>query len=135
MINFGYYGPEIKPSNNLTHVGLHFQFDANWKLHILCTYEKACKRLNILCMLKYSLPRDSLIKTYTSFITPVLEYGYIVWDNCNQREETLLEEIQVTSARIITGLRVNYSRKKQYNELGWESICVKKEVHWIKIIL
>lgn len=86
-------------------------------------------------MLKYSLPRDSLIKTYTSFITPVLEYGYIVWDNCNQREETLLEEIQVTSARIITGLRVNYSRKKQYNELGWESICVKKEVHWIKIIL
>lgn len=46
------------------------------------------------------LLRDSLIKT-------IRMHGDIVWDafHCNQREETLLGEIQITSA-IITGLSV-----------------------------
>lgn len=46
------------------------------------------------------LLRDSLIKT-------IRMHGDIVWDafHCNQREETLLGEIQIKSA-IITGLSV-----------------------------
>lgn len=46
------------------------------------------------------LLRDSLIKT-------IRMHGDIVWDafHCNQREETLLGEIQITSA-IITRLSV-----------------------------
>lgn len=46
------------------------------------------------------LLRDSLIKTLRM-------HGDIVWDafHCNQREETLLGEIQITSA-IITRLSV-----------------------------
>lgn len=77
---------------------LNFQSDASWKLHTQGIYEKACSRLNILRMLKYSLCPDALIKIYMSLI----EYGDIIWDNCNYMESTLLEDDQITAARIIT---------------------------------
>ena len=68
-----------------------------------------------------------------SFVRPVLEYGDIVWDNCNVRESTLFEDIQITAARIITGLRINSSKSNFYLELGWDMFCVKRKVH--KLIL
>ena len=80
-------------------------------------------------MLKHSLCRDALVKIYISFIRPILEYGDIVWDHCNERESILLEDIQITAARIITGLRINSSRSNLYQELGWDMLCVRRKVH------
>lgn len=84
-------------------------------------------------MIKYSLCRDALIKIYMSFIRPVLEYGDVVWDNCNEKESSLLEEVQITAARIITGMRVNSSRSLLYDELGWNTLSDRRKVH--KLIL
>ena len=61
-----------------------------------------------------------------SFIRPVLEYWDIVWDNCNERKSTILEDIQITAARIITGLRINSSRSNVYQKFGWYMLCVKE---------
>lgn len=101
IIKFGNNGIDVLLSNNHVHLGLNFQSDASWKLHTQGIYEKACSRLNILRMLKHSLCRDALIKIYMSFIRPVLEYGDIIWHNCNFRESTLLGNLQITAARII----------------------------------
>lgn len=132
-IKFGNNGPDITIQNNHVHLGLNFQSDANWKLHIQGIYEKACSRLNMLRMLKHTLCRDALIKIYLSFIRPVLEYGDVIWDNCNDRESDLLEDVQITAARIITGLRINSSRTKLYYELGWDMLSERRKVH--KLIL
>jgi hypothetical protein len=61
---------------------------------------------------------------YLSFIRPILEYGNVIWDNCTQNEANLLENVQVEAGRIITGLRVNSSRSKLYNELGWVQLDI-----------
>ena len=108
-IRFGTSGQIINNVNNHTHLGICFQSDGGWKTHILKIHEKASSRLNILRMLKYSLNRKSLIKIYYSFIRPVLEYADVVWDNCTLRESHLLEDVQVSAARIITGLREQLS--------------------------
>ena len=132
-VNFGNSGPtiELSRANNHAHLGLNFQSDAgcNWKVHIQTVYEKACNRLNILRMLKHSLCRESLIKFYMSFIRPILEYGDIIWDNCSERDAALLEDVQITVARIITGLRITSSRSILYNELGWDALFVRRKVH------
>ena len=132
-VKFGNSGPTIELSNNHTHLGLNFQSDTGWKVHIQTAYEKACNRLNILRMLKHSLCREALIKIYMSFIRPILEYGDIIWDNCSERDAALLEDVQVTAARIITGIRINSSRTILYNELGWDALSVRRKVH--KLIL
>ena len=53
--------------------------------------------------LKFKLDRRSLQTIYTSFISPLLEYADIVWDNCNQTKAYELEKIQHEAAQIVTG--------------------------------
>ena len=84
-------------------------------------------------MLKHPLCREALIKLYMSFIKPILEYGDIIWDNCSERDAALLEDVEVTAARIITGIIINSSRTILYNEIGWDALSVRRKVH--KIIL
>lgn len=60
---------------------------------------------------------------------PVLEYAGKVWDNCSNREVKVLEDIQVTAARIISGLRINSSRSALYDELGIDLLSDRRKVH------
>jgi hypothetical protein len=100
------------------HLGLDFQNNCKWKNHITKIYEKVCDRLKILRMQKHQVGRKVLINIYLSFIRPVLEYADIVWDNCTLHESNVLESVQVEAGRIITGLRIDSSKAKLYEELG-----------------
>jgi hypothetical protein len=84
-------------------------------------------------MLKHQVSRKVLINIYLSIIRPVLEYVDFVWDNCTLHESNFLESVQVEAGRIITGLRINFSKTKLYEELGWEPLCKRSEKH--KLIL
>ena len=129
---------ELQDETEHTHLGLTLSHDASWGGHINRIYEKASKRLNILRMLKYDLDRKSLIRFYTSYIRPTLEYSNIVWDNCNDYEAELLESIQLDAARIITGLRRGTSHAILYKELGWVSLSQRRQfnkiIHFFKIL-
>lgn len=70
-----------------------------------------------------------MIKIYFVFVRPVLEYSDIVWDNCSDRDAKLLEDIQVAAARIISGLRSNSSRFLPYDELGSDTLEVRRKKH------
>ena len=37
--------------------------------------------------LKFKLDRKSLEIIYTAFISPLLEYGDFIWDNCTEYEK------------------------------------------------
>lgn len=129
---------EIPDEPYHTHLGLTLSSDASWSEHINRIYEKASYRLNILRMLKYDMDRKSLIRFYTSYIRPILEYGSIIWDNCTKQESDLLESIQLDAARIITGLRRGTSHAILYEELGWIPLSKRREntklIHFFKIL-
>ena len=40
---------------------------------------------------------------YFTFISPVLEYADVVWDNCTQQQMNDLEKIQIEAGRIVSG--------------------------------
>lgn len=119
----------LKDVKHHTHLGLTLTSDASWDEHIKRTYSKAAYRLNILRMLKYDLDRKSLLRFYTSFIRPTLEYGDIVWDNISQQNQTLLENVQLDACRIITGLRKGTSHSILYNELGLCPLAERRKKH------
>ena len=106
----------IKDENTHTHLGLTFTSDATWGNQINSIYEKACNRLNIVCMLKHDLDRKSLSRFYLTFIRPVMEYGSIIWDGCTKAQSELLENLQLYAARIVTGLRRRTSHSILYAE-------------------
>ena len=132
-IYFGEKDNIVNDVNSHCHLGLDLQSNGKWNDYIEKIYKKACERLNILRMLKYQVSRKVLINIYMSFIRPILEYGDIIWDNCTIYQANLIESVQVEAGRIITGLRVNSSKTKLYEELGWDPLYKRREKH--KIVL
>ena len=126
-VYFGDMDNRVTDVNTHCHLGLDLQSNCKWGDYVSNIYKKACDRMKILRMLKYQVDRNVLINIYLSFIRPILEYGNVIWDNCTQNEANLLENVQVDGGRIITGLRVNSSRSKLYNELGWEPLYKRRE--------
>ena len=60
-------------------IGIWFENNLNWHVHIYNISTKAEKRLNLLKTMKYKLTWKTLEKMYFSFIRPILEYGDVVW--------------------------------------------------------
>jgi hypothetical protein len=112
-------GTMLENSKSHKHLGVTFNSNGKWNNHINEIYTKACRRINILRLMKHKLDRKSLEKLCIGFIRPILEYEGIVWDNCSLHESELLESVQLEAARIITGLRKGTSHAKLYTELGW----------------
>ena len=75
------------------HLGVELSTNLSWKDHVT-TISKNADKLNILAKLKYLLDRKTLTTMYTSFIWPGLEYASIVFCNCTETEEDILESVQ-----------------------------------------
>ena len=64
---------------------------------------------------------------YFSFIRLLLEYAYILWNNCIQFEFLGLEQIQYEATRIVTGAtRLSNSL---LNATGWETLSSRRKKH------
>lgn len=82
--------------------------------------------------LKYKLNRKSLSLMYTSFIRPHLEYASEVCGGCSLADTDTLEQIQLTAARIVTGLSIFASRDSLYLETGWNSLSTRRKIARLK---
>ena len=85
------------------HLCLTFNYNLSWNVHISDLVEQSSRTLNILKSLKYKLSRNALEKIYKSFIRPKLEYADVVWDCCTEGDAKLIENVQLTAARNVTG--------------------------------
>ncbi len=121
--------PPLLFFENHTHLGVTFSKDLSWHTPILNIAAKACKPLNIMQSLKHRLPRSSLEMIYISFIQPVMEYADVVWDNMTDQDCTLLENIQLAAARVVTGAIRYTSHAKIYEECGWDTLQSRREKH------
>ena len=84
-------------------LGLTLQSDLCWNAHVDSTVPKAAKRLYILCILRCSnVSTTNLVTVYVTVITPLLEYGCIVWHfSLPLCLSDRLESIQKRALRII----------------------------------
>ncbi len=98
------------------------------KIYNFWTFRHVIK-LNILQSLKHRLPRSSLEVIYLSFIRPIMEYADVVWDHMTDQDCTLLENIQLAAARVVTGAIRYTSHAKIYEECGWDTLQARREKH------
>ena len=111
------------------HLGLNLSGDLTWHKHIDHIKSQAWQRINVMRKLKFELDRASLETIYTSFIRPILEYGDVIFDNCNNSEALDLEKIQYEAARIVTGATKLVSIEKLLREVGWEKLEIRRKKH------
>ena len=111
------------------HLGVELSTNLSWKDHATTISKKAGKKLNVLAKLKYLLDRKTLTTMYTSFIRPGLEYASIVFCNCTETEEDILESVQKRAFKIITGGIVRYPTNYVYNEIGLETLKTRRNTN------
>ena len=120
---------QIAEVNSHKHLGIIFSNDCTWHEHLELVKSKAWKRINIMHKLKFQLDRKFLQTIYFSFIRPLLEYAYVVWNNCTQYESNELETIQNEAARIVTGATKLASIDSLHTETGWETLGSRRKTH------
>ena len=120
---------QINETQSHKHLGVTFSSMCLWTDHIENMCEKAWVRKNLMRALKFRISRTSLEKMYISFIRPLLEYCYSVWDNSSTETKKKLETIHIEAARTITGATKLCSIDKLLVELGWETLQSRRDKH------
>ena len=112
------------------HLGIHLDEKLNFNHHVKEKITKANKGIGVIKKLSNTLPRDTLLSIYKSFVRPHLDYGDIIYDQpqnesfCNK-----LESIQYNAALAITGIIRGTSKTKLYKELRLEFL---KSRRWFR---
>ena len=116
------------------HLGLNISSNLKWTSHIDKMLQSVSRMLDVSMKLQYKLDRKTLETIYLSFIRPKLEYGSIIWDDCNIREKVRLEKIQLRAARLVTGAKKGTSHELLYNELNWDKLEVRRHNDKLKFM-
>ena len=80
-------------------LGMTINENLTWKPHIemfVCS-----RNLGVLNKVKYFLPKNSLYQLYSSFISPYLSYGILLWGNASTQYMTKVFKLQKRALRII----------------------------------
>ena len=95
--------------------------------HLTNVSNKISKTIGLLRKLQNILPRPALLTIYKCFIRPHLDYGDIIYDQAyNLSFHQKLESIQYNAALALTGAIRGSSREKLYQELGLESLQLRR---------
>jgi len=102
--------PQISISNenieyvqNFNFLGINFNENLNWNVHLDNICQKISKTVGILNKLKHSLPSSILKTIYNSLINSYLNYGALCWGYTNHH----ITILQKKAIRIITNSKYN----------------------------
>ena len=112
------------------HLGLTLSFNLSWRPHVLKIHQKASGKLNLLKPVKYKLSRYTLEGLYKSVASSSLEYADIVSDRCSESDSSLLESLQIDSARpVVTGAMKGTSRDSLLRDISWVELSLRRKMH------
>ena len=125
--------PSLRFNNNVSqassqkHLGLSLDNRLTFDEHLTNVSNKISKTIGLLRKLHNILPRPALLTIYKCFIRSHLDYGDIIYDQAyNLSFHQKLESIQYNAALALTGAIRGSSREKLYQELGLESLQLRR---------
>ena len=117
----------VSQASSQKHLGLTLDNRLTFDKHLTSVSNKISKTIGLLRKLQNILPRPALLTIYKSFIRPHLDYGDIIYDQAyNLSFHQKLESIQYNAALALTGAIRGSSREKLYQELGLESLQLRR---------
>ena len=127
--NLIFDGVVINRSSGHVHLGLTITSNLSWQRHIDKAILKANKILYVMNNIKTKLPRNALCALYKSMLLPVIEYCYIIFDNCTIRAALALENVQRQVALACTGAYKHTSNDRLLLELNWIPLRQRRTNH------
>ena len=117
----------VSETNSQKHLGVVLDNRLSFEDHFKMIINKVNKTIGLLRKLQNILPRSALLTIYKSFIRPHIDYGDIMYDQTyNTSFHQKLERLQYNACLAITGAIRDTSREKIYEELGLESLQLRR---------
>ena len=117
----------VSQASSQKHLGLTLDNRLTFDQHLTNVSNKISKTIGLLRKLQNILPRPALLTIYKCFIRPHLDYGDIIYDQAyNLSFHQKLESIQYNAALALTGAIRGRSREKLFQELGLESLQLRR---------
>ena len=109
------------------HLGMLLDTKLDFQEDLESIFSKVNKTIGLLRKLHHILPRSPLLTIYKSFIRTHLDYGDIIYDQAyNASFHQKLDSIQYNAALAITGAIRGIYKEKLYDELGLETLEMKR---------
>ena len=117
----------VLQTSSQKHVGVTLDVKLTFEEHLNNVLNKVNKTIGLLRKLQNLLSRSTLITIYKAFVRPHLDYGDILFDQTyNSSFHEKLESIQYNACLALTGAIRGSSKEKIYQELGFESLRVRR---------
>ena len=119
-------GIPVSREDHTKHLGVFLDSGLNFSKHIREAVMKATKGISLLKYLSKYVSRKVLDLSYKLYVRPHLDYGDVIYHNQRADMMILIEQVQYKAALIVSGCWQGTSREKLYDELGWESLSVRR---------
>ena len=117
----------VLQTSSQKHLGVTLDVKLTFDEQLNNVLNKVNKAIGLLRKLQNLLSRSTLITIYKAFVRPHLDYGDILFDQTyNSSFHEKLESIQCNPCLALTGAIRGSSKKKIYQELGFESLLVRR---------
>ena len=117
----------VLQTSSQKHLGVTLDVKLTFDEHLNNVLNKVNKAIGLLRKLQNLLSRSTLITIYKAFVRPHLDYGDILFDQTyNSSFHEKLESIQYNACLALTGAIRGSSKEKIYQELGFESLRVRR---------
>ena len=97
--------------------------------HVDYLQKKTNKVVKMLRRLRHTVPSCVIQNLYTTIVLPSLDYCDVVWSGCMKNAAKKLEVVQNNAARAVVGAPYRSSATTLRNQLGWQSLRKRREVH------
>ena len=127
----------VKKVQEQKHLGIILDSKLSFASHINAAISKSRKGIGMLRFLSKYLPRHTLNEMYKLYVRPHLDYGDVIYhiphNICEFSHSVVLtnvmeklESVQYSAALAVTGAWRGTARDKLYDELGWESLNLRR---------
>lgn len=82
-------------------LGVTMKNNLKWDSHILNIVNKANKLIYLVKKAFHNITTDLFLKLYKTFIRPILEFGFQIWNPYFQKDIDLLEKVQRRATKIL----------------------------------
>ena len=127
-------GSDIAIVNEYKHLGIWLDDKCTFKQHVNKRTCKLRQKRGSLYRNKVCLPKHTRKKIIEATLLPVLDYGDVLYRDAPVTTLKSLDSVYHAALRFITGDPYNTHHCILYEKVGWSSLSVRRETHWLLFI-
>ena len=121
-------GKSIEQVQTYKFLGVLVNDTLTWTDHVNLVCSKVSKGINLLRLISWFLPKESLVCYYNAYILPHFTYADSVWTTCTAAQNVKLERLQNYAARLILRQRREVSATCMREQLGWPTLASRRRL-------